>query len=79
MTVGSLTFSIMAGSLDADDISISDDPKYSSLPFIQARKLNVGVELLPIVFGHQFAHHKIEYRYTLHPTHSKCNGKVEFL
>jgi AsmA protein len=53
VTVGSLTFSIMAGSLDAEDISIADDPKYSAVPFIQARKLNVGVEILPIVFSHQ--------------------------
>ncbi len=53
VTVGSITFSIMAGSLDADDISISDDPKYSAVPFIQARKVNIGVKLLPIVFSHQ--------------------------
>ncbi len=53
VTVGSLTFSIMARSLDADDISISDDPKYSAVPFIQARRLNIGVKLLPIVFSHQ--------------------------
>ena len=52
VTVGSLTFSIMAGSLDAEDISIADDPKYSAVPFIQAKKLNVGVEIFPIVFSH---------------------------
>ena len=51
--VGNLTFSIMAGSLDADDISIADDPNYSAVPFIQAKKVNVGVEILPIVFSHQ--------------------------
>ncbi len=53
VTVGKLTFSIMAGSLDAEDISIADDPQYSAVPFIQAKKLNVGVEVLPIVFHHQ--------------------------
>ena len=50
VTVGNLTFAIMAGSLDAEDISIADDPQYSAVPFIQAKKLNVGVEILPIVF-----------------------------
>ena len=53
VTVGKLTFSIMAGSLDAEDISIADDPQYSAVPFIQASKLDVGVELLPIVFHHR--------------------------
>jgi AsmA protein len=52
VTVGQLTFSIMAGSLEADDISIADDPHYSAVPFIQAKKLSVGVEVLPIVFSH---------------------------
>jgi AsmA protein len=53
VTVGKVTFSIMAGSLDAEDISIADDPQYSAVPFIQAKKLDVGVELLPIVFHHE--------------------------
>ncbi|MGA9585209.1 MAG: AsmA family protein [Terracidiphilus sp.] len=53
VTVGKLTFSIMAGSLDAEDISIADDPQYSAVPFLQASKLDVGVELLPIVFHHR--------------------------
>ena len=53
VTLGKLTFSIMAGSLDAEDISIADDPRYSSVPFLQAKKLNLGVEIFPIVFHHQ--------------------------
>ena len=53
VTVGHLTFAIMAGSLDADDISVADDPNFSAIPFIQAKKLNVGVEILPIVFHHR--------------------------
>jgi AsmA protein len=53
VTLGHLTFEILAGSLDAEDISISDDPQYSAVPFIQAKKLNVGVKVLPLVFSHQ--------------------------
>ena len=51
--MGHMTFAIMAGSLDADDISIADDPEFSNVPFIQAKKLNVGVEVLPIMFHHR--------------------------
>ena len=53
VTIGHITFAILAGSLDAEDIFIADDPEFSSIPFIQAKKLNVGVEVLPIVFHHQ--------------------------
>ena len=53
VTVGHITFAIMAGSLDAEDISIADDPHFSAVPFLQAKKLNVGVEVLPILFHHQ--------------------------
>jgi AsmA protein len=53
VTMGHMTFAIMAGSLDADDLSIADDPQFSNVPFIQAKKLNVGVEVLPIVFHHR--------------------------
>ncbi len=53
VTMGHMTFAIMAGSLDADDLSIADDPEFSNVPFIQAKKLNVGVEVLPIMFHHR--------------------------
>src|ERR1700760_2280627 len=53
VTMGHMTFAIMAGSLDAEDLSIADDPQFSNVPFLQAKKLNVGVEVLPIMFRHQ--------------------------
>ncbi len=53
VTMGRLTLSILAGNLVADDIAIADDPAYSAVPFIQARRLDVGVKILPLVFHHQ--------------------------
>ncbi len=53
VTLGHLTFSIMAGNLVADDIFVADDPAFSAVPFIQAKKLDVGVKILPIVFDHE--------------------------
>ncbi len=49
--VGNLSLSIFAGSVEADQLSIADDPKFSSAPFIQAKSLRVGVELLPLIFS----------------------------
>src|SRR5579864_6910346 len=53
VTMGRLTLSILAGNLVADDIAIADDPAYSSVPFIQAKRLDVGVKILPLVLHHQ--------------------------
>jgi AsmA protein len=53
VTMGKLSFSILGGSLNAEEIAIADDPAFSKVPFIQAKKLDVGVELLPLIFHHQ--------------------------
>jgi len=51
--VGNLSLSILSGSVGADQLSIADDAKFSSAPFIQAKSLQVGVELLPLIFSKQ--------------------------
>lgn len=51
VTVGNLSLSLWSGSLAADNIAIADDPSFSSSPFIKAQQLNVGVELIPLVFS----------------------------
>lgn len=49
--VGNLSLSLWTGSVAADNISIADDPKFSNAPFVQAKSLKVGVELLPLIFS----------------------------
>jgi AsmA protein len=51
--VGNLSLSILSGSVEANELSIADDPKFSNSPFIQAKSLQVGVELMPLVFSKQ--------------------------
>ena len=51
VTVGNLGLSLISGSLTADNIAIADDPSFSNSPFIQAQKLNVGVEMIPLIFS----------------------------
>jgi AsmA protein len=48
---GNLSLSLIRGSLTADDLSIADDPKFSSAPFLTAKSLRVGVEILPLIFS----------------------------
>ncbi len=49
--VGNLSLSIYSGSVKADNISIADDPAYSKAPFVQARSLSVGVQMIPLIFS----------------------------
>jgi AsmA protein len=49
--VGNLALSILSGGVTADDISIADDPAFSKNPFVQAKSLKVGVELMPLIFS----------------------------
>ena len=49
--VGNLSLSILSGTVSAEDVSIADDPAFSSNPFVQAKELKVGVEVIPLVFS----------------------------
>lgn len=49
--VGNLKLSIFSGSVSADDLAISDDPAFSNQPFVRAKSLDVGVELMPLIFS----------------------------
>lgn len=47
--IGNLSLSLFSGSLGADNLSIADDPKFSSAPFLTAKSFNVGVEVMPLI------------------------------
>jgi AsmA protein len=51
VTVGNLSLSILGGSVAAQNLAIADDPTFSQDPFIRAKSLKVGVELLPLIFS----------------------------
>ena len=49
--VGNITLSLLSGSVTADNISIADDPAFSKNPFVQAKSLKVGVEMMPLILS----------------------------
>ena len=51
VTVGNMSLSLFSGSLAADDLSIADDPAFSKTPFLTAKSLKVGVEMMPLIFS----------------------------
>jgi AsmA protein len=52
VALGHLSLSILSGSLVAENISIADDPAMSKTPFVEAKKLHIGIELGPFLFHH---------------------------
>ena len=51
VAVGDLSLSLIGGSVSAESLSIGDDPKFSQAPFLTAKSLKVGVEILPLIFS----------------------------
>jgi AsmA protein len=49
VSIGHLSLSILRGSVIAKDVQVSDDPKFSNQPFMQAKSLSIGAELMPLV------------------------------
>jgi AsmA protein len=53
VTLGHLSFSLFSGSLVADNVSIADDPAFSTAPFLQAKSLHIGVSTGALLFHRQ--------------------------
>jgi len=51
--LGNLSLSILGGSVSAANIRIADDPAFSRAPFLTAKSLRIGVELMPLIFSKQ--------------------------
>src|SRR5271166_5610069 len=51
VTVGNLSLSVFSGNVGADNIAIADDPAFSKAPFLTAKSLKIGVELMPLIFS----------------------------
>ncbi|MGH9511185.1 MAG: AsmA family protein [Terriglobales bacterium] len=49
--IGNLKLSILSGGVSADDLSIADDPAFSTTPFVRAKTLVVGVQIIPLIFS----------------------------
>ena len=57
--IGKLSLSLLAGGVTASDLTISDDPAFSNQPFLKAKSLNVGVDLMGMIFSRSLSVHSI--------------------
>ena len=53
VTLGDLGLSLFSGKVSVENVSVADDPAFSKSPFITAKSLEVGVELMPLIFSKQ--------------------------
>ncbi len=51
--IGRLSFSWLAGGIEAQDVTIADDPAFGPQPFVRAQRLEVGVALWPLIASRQ--------------------------
>jgi AsmA protein len=53
VAIGDIALSIISGSVTVKDVSVADDPAFSNSPFLTAKSLGVGVEIMPLIFSRQ--------------------------
>jgi AsmA protein len=51
VAIGDISLSIFSGGVTVSDVSIAEDPAFGQSPFLTAKSLSVGVELLPLIFS----------------------------
>ncbi|MFZ0640400.1 MAG: AsmA family protein [Candidatus Acidiferrales bacterium] len=59
--LGHISVSLFSGSLTADQISIADDPTYSSQPFLTAKSFSVGIDVMPLIFSRDLRVHSLNF------------------
>src|SRR5436853_7138406 len=49
--IGSLKISLFSGGASAEDVVIMDDAAFSKDPFVTAKSVALGVDLMPLIFS----------------------------
>jgi len=59
VNVGNLKLQVFSGSVGADNLSIADDPAFSQAPFLSAKSLSAGIDLMPLIFSRRISVRRI--------------------
>src|SRR5437773_8682225 len=51
VSIGKIKVDLLSGGMAIDDLSIADDPAFSTAPFVTAKSVAVGVDLMPLIFS----------------------------
>jgi len=58
--LGELSLSVLSGTVVARDLTIADDPQYSTQPFVIAKEFRIGVQMRPLIFHRQILVNSLE-------------------
>ncbi len=53
VTLGNIRLAVFSGGVAVDNISVAEDPDFGATPFLTAKSVSIGVELLPLIFSRQ--------------------------
>ena len=51
VSIGNIRIALFSGGMAMEDLSIADDPAFSAAPFVTAKAVSVGVDLMPLIFS----------------------------
>ena len=51
VSIGQVKVALLSGGMAIEDLSIADDPAFSTAPFVTAKAVSVGVDLMPLIFS----------------------------
>jgi AsmA protein len=51
VTIGSIKAAVFSGGIAVEDLSLADDAAFGSAPFVTAKAVTVGVDLLPLILS----------------------------
>jgi AsmA protein len=60
VTLGSISLNLFEADLVARDLSVADDPAYSKQPFLQAKSLDISVNILPLLLEKELSVRRFE-------------------
>jgi len=49
VTIGQIRLALLSGTVAVDNVAIADDPAFGEAPFVTAKSLRAGVELMPLI------------------------------
>src|SRR6266852_4023195 len=51
VTAGKIRLAVLSGGMSVEDLAIADDPAFSAQPFVTAKAVTIGVDLMPLLLA----------------------------
>ena len=79
VSIGNIKVSLLSGGMAIEDLTIADDPDFSTSPFVTAKAVSVGVDLMPLIFSRSLHVKSFRLEDPQVVLLNSKSGRVEFL